>query len=302
MPFTPRDVKALREKTGAGMMDSKKALESADGDMEKAIEYLREKGLAAAAKKSGRIAAEGAVYAEIDKASNAGVLLEVNAETDFVAENDIFKQFVKTVAATILKQNPADVAALLAMKADGSDQTVEELLNEKVLSIGENIKIRRFARLEGDLISYIHGGGRIGVMVRFDTDVADKDGFAEYGKDVAMQIAAMNPQYLDEKAVPADVVEEEKKVLTVQAMNEGKPENIAEKMVNGRIRKYFKEICLVDQEFVKDSSLTVSKYTTETAKKLGGKIAIAEYVRFEKGEGLQKREDDLAAEVASLVK
>ena len=302
MPFAPLDVKARREKTGAGMMDSKKALESADGDREKAIEYLREKGLAAAAKKSGRIAAEGAVYAEIDKASNAGVLLEVNAETDFVAENDIFKQFVKTVAATILKQNPADVAALLAMKADGSDQTVEELLNEKVLSIGENIKIRRFARLEGDLISYIHGGGRIGVMVRFDTDVADKDGFAEYGKDVAMQIAAMNPQYLDEKAVPADVVEEEKKVLTVQAMNEGKPENIAEKMVNGRIRKYFKEICLVDQEFVKDSSLTVSKYTTETAKKLGGKIAIAEYVRFEKGEGLQKREDDLAAEVASLVK
>lgn len=302
MAFTAKDVKALREQTGCGMMDCKKALEQSDGDVAKAVEYLREKGLAAAAKKSDRVAAEGTVFAEIDPAVKAGVVLEVNAETDFVAKNDLFQEFVKQVANTILKQNPADVDALLALKADGSERTVSEELHDKVLTIGENIKIRRFVRLEGDLITYIHGGGRIGVLVQFETDVAGKDGFEEYGKDIAMQIAAMNPQYLNEQAVPADVVEEEKKVLTVQAMNEGKPQNIAEKMVNGRIRKFFKEICLVDQEFVKDSDLTVEKYTQETAKKLGGSIKITQFVRFEKGEGLEKRQDDLAAEVANMVK
>lgn len=302
MAFTAKDVKALREQTGAGMMDCKKALTESDGDFDKAVEYLREKGLAAAAKKSDRIAAEGVVFAEVDSSLRAGLVLEVNAETDFVAKNDSFQEFVRQVADTILKQNPADLDALLTLKAEGSDLTVAEVLHEKVLTIGENIKIRRFVRLEGDLITYIHGGGRIGVLVQFETDVAGKDGFEEYGKDVAMQIAAMNPRYLDEKAVPADVVEEEKKVLTVQAMNEGKPQNIAEKMVNGRIRKFFKEICLVDQEFVKDADLTVDKYTKETAKKLGGSIKITQFVRFEKGEGLEKRHDDLAAEVAGMVK
>lgn len=302
MAFTAKDVKALREQTGCGMMDCKKALETSGGDMNKAVELLREKGLAAAAKKSDRIAAEGVVYAEVDAALKAGVVLEVNAETDFVAKNDTFKAFVKQVADTILKQNPADLDALLALKAEGSDLDVAALLRDKVLTIGENIKIRRFERLEGDLITYIHGGGRIGVLVQFETDVAGKDGFGEYGKDVAMQIAAMNPQYLNEQAVPANVVEEEKKVLTAQAMNEGKPQNIAEKMVNGRIRKFFKEICLVDQEFVKDSNLTVQQYTQETAKKLGGSIKIAKFVRFEKGEGLEKRHDDLAAEIAGMVK
>ncbi|ADU27159.1 translation elongation factor Ts [Ethanoligenens harbinense] len=302
MAFTAKDVKALREQTGAGMMDCKKALTESDGDFDKAVEYLREKGLAAAAKKSDRIAAEGVVFAEVDPSLHAGLVLEVNAETDFVAKNDSFQEFVRQVADTILKQNPADLDTLLALKAEGSDLTVAEVLHEKVLTIGENIKIRRFVRLEGDLITYIHGGGRIGVLVQFDTDVAGKDGFGEYGKDIAMQIAAMNPRYLNEQAVPADVVEEEKKVLTVQAMNEGKPQNIAEKMVNGRIRKFFKEICLVDQEFVKDADLTVSKYTEETAKKLGGGIKITQFVRFEKGEGLEKRHDDLAAEVAGMVK
>lgn len=302
MAFTAKDVKALREQTGCGMMDCKKALAESDGDMAKAVEYLREKGLAAAAKKSDRIAAEGVVFAAVDASVKAGVVLEVNAETDFVAKNDLFKEFVNQVASTILKQNPADVDALLTLKADGSERTVAEELHDKVLTIGENIKIRRFVRLEGDLVTYIHGGGRIGVLVQFETDVAGKDGFEEYGKDIAMQIAAMNPQYLNEQAVPADVVEEEKKVLTVQAMNEGKPQNIAEKMVNGRIRKFFKEICLVDQEFVKDSNLTVDKYTQETAKKLGGSIKITQFVRFEKGEGLEKRQDDLAAEVAGMVK
>ncbi|MFT8889158.1 MAG: translation elongation factor Ts [Ethanoligenens sp.] len=302
MAFTAKDVKSLREQTGCGMMDCKKALENSDGDMDKAVEYLREKGLAAAAKKSGRIAAEGVVFAEVSPADKAGVVLEINAETDFVAQNNMFQEFVKQVAQTILKQKPADLDTLLTLKADGSDLTVAEVLHEKVLTIGENIKIRRFARMEGDLITYIHGGGRIGVLVQFETDVADKDGFEEFGKDIAMQIAAMNPRYLNEQTVPADVVEEEKKVLTVQAMNEGKPQNIAEKMVNGRIRKFFKEICLVDQDFIKDSDLTVQKYTQETAKKLGGSIKITQYVRFEKGEGLEKRHDDLAAEVAGMVK
>lgn len=300
MAFTAKDVQALREKTGVGMMDCKKALQSADGDMEKAIEFLREKGLAAAAKKSDRIAAEGVVYAGIT--GKVGVVLEVNAETDFVAKNDSFKEFVKTVADTIVQKSPADLDALLAETAVGGSQTVSELLHDKVLTIGENIKVRRFARMEGDLVTYIHGGGRIGVLVQFETDVAGKDGFEEYAKDVAMQIAAMNPQYLDEHAIPAEVVEEEKKVLTVQAMNEGKPQNIAEKMVQGRIRKFFKDICLVDQEFIKDANLTVTQYTKETAKKLGGSIQIKQYVRYEKGEGLEKRHDDLAAEIANMVK
>ncbi len=203
MAFTAKDVKALREQTGAGMMDCKKALTESDGDFDKAVEYLREKGLAAAAKKSDRIAAEGVVFAEVDSSLRAGLVLEVNAETDFVAKNDSFQEFVRQVADTILKQNPADLDALLTLKAEGSDLTVAEVLHEKVLTIGENIKIRRFVRLEGDLITYIHGGGRIGVLVQFETDVAGKDGFEEYGKDVAMQIAAMNPRYLDENAVPA---------------------------------------------------------------------------------------------------
>jgi elongation factor Ts len=301
MAFTAKDVQALRERTGVGMMDCKKALESAGGDMDKAVEVLREKGLAAAAKKADRIASEGIVYAYVDEALKAGVVVEVNSETDFVASNSDFQAFVKLVAETILKQAPADVEALAALTAEGG-KTVAELLQEKVLTIGENIKIRRFERLEGDLITYVHGGGRIGVIVKFDTDVASKPGFKEYGKDIAMQIAAMNPQYLDRDCVPQDVVEEEKKVLTVQAMNEGKPQNIAEKMVLGRIGKFFKDICLVDQEFVKNAELTVSKYTEQTAKELGGSIKITKYVRFEKGEGLAKRENNLAAEIASMVK
>lgn len=302
MSFTAKDVQALREKTGCGMMDCKKALQSADGNMDKAIEFLREKGLAAAAKKSGRIAAEGIVYADVNKESKVGVLIEVNSETDFVASNASFQELVKICAKTIEKQNPADVDALLAMKADGSDLTVAELLQEKVLTIGENIKVRRFTRFEGDIVTYIHGGGRIGVMVKFDTDVASKEGFEEYGKDVAMQIAAINPPYLDKETVPAEALEEEKKVLTAQAMNEGKPQNIAEKIVMGRLKKFYKENCLVEQDFVKNGDLTVNKYTAETAKKLGGSIKIVQFARYEKGEGLQKRQDNLAEEVANMVK
>jgi elongation factor Ts len=302
MAFTAKDVQALREKTGCGMMDCKKALQSSDGDIDKAIEFLREKGIAAVAKKSGRIAAEGVVFAEIDDASKAGVMIEVNAETDFVAKNDRFQSFVKTCADTIVKQNPADVDALLACKAEGADMKIADLLQENVLTIGENIKIRRFVRLEGDLVTYIHGEGRIGVIVKFDTDVASKPGFADYKKDIAMQIAAINPPYLDKASVPAEVLEEEKKVLTAQAINEGKPQNIAEKIVMGRIGKFYKEMCLVEQDFVKDSELTVLKYTDKVAKELGGSIKITQFVRFEKGEGLQKREDNFAEEIANMVK
>lgn len=302
MAFTAKDVQALREKTGCGMMDCKKALQSSDGNMDKAVEFLREKGIATAAKKASRIAAEGVVSAEIDTASKVGVILEVNAETDFVAKNDKFQEFVKICADTIIAKNPADVGALLKLKAEGGNVTIEELLQEKIQVIGENIKIRRFVRLEGDLVTYIHGGGRIGVIVKFDTDVASKPGFEEYAKDIAMQIAAINPPYLDKAGVPADVLEEEKKVLTEQAVNEGKPQNIAEKIVMGRLGKFYKEMCLVEQDFVKDSELTVSKYTDKAAKELGGSIKIVQFVRYEKGEGLQKREDNFAEEIASMIK
>jgi len=210
--------------------------------------------------------------------------------------------FVNDVAQTIVNENPADVNTLLAAKCVGSELTVEEELRDKILTIGENMKIRRFARMEGDLVTYVHGGGKIGVMVEFTTDVADKDGFDAYAKDIAMQIAAVAPQYLNESEVPADVVAKEKEILTVQAMNEGKPANIAEKMVAGRIKKFFKEVCLVDQQFVKDNDKSVAQYTADTAKALGGSIEIAQFVRFEKGEGLEKKEDNFAEEVAKMVK
>lgn len=302
MAFTAKDVQALRETTGCGMMDCKKALQSSDGNIDKAMEFLREKGIAAVAKKSGRVAAEGVVFAEVNTASKVGVLLEVNAETDFVASNEKFQSFVKSCADTIVAQKPADVETLLTLKAEDSTMTVAQLLQDRVLTIGENIKVRRFACLEGDLVTYIHGGGRIGVIVKFDTDVASKPGFDEYAKDIAMQIAAINPPYLDKASVPAEVIEEEKKVLTAQALNEGKPQNIAEKIVMGRISKFHKEMCLIEQDFVKDSELTVAKYTDKIAKELGGSIKIVQFVRFEKGEGLQKREDNLADEIASMIK
>ena len=302
MAFTAKDVKELREKTGCGMMDCKKALTEAEGDMDKAIELLREKGLAAAAKKSGRIAADGLVYAYVDDVNKVGVVIEVNSETDFVAKNAEFQAFVDTCAKTVAQKKPADVAALMAEKAVDSEMTVEEMLREKILTIGENLIIRRFARFEGDVVTSIHGGGTHGVMVLFDTDLAGKPEFAAYGKDVAMQIAAANPTFVRKEEVPAEQVEKEKEILKVQALNEGKPANIAEKMVMGRINKFFKEVCLLEQPFVKDQDLTVAKYTQNTAKELGGKIEIVKFVRFEKGEGIEKRQDDLAAEVAKMVK
>ena len=302
MAISAADVKNLREMTGVGMMDCKKALTECDGDIDKAIEYLREKGLAASAKKAGRIAAEGMAYATV--IDGVGVVVEVNAETDFVAKNADFQAFVKTCADTVIEQNPADVEALLACKAAGTEETVDALLKEKILTIGENIKIRRFARYEGAVTSYVHAGGRIGVIVKFDTtdDIAATEGFKAYAHNVAMQIAAMNAEYLDEASVPAERVEKEKEILTQQIVDEGKPQNIAEKIVAGRLNKFFKEICLVDQVYVQDSSMTVKQYTESVAKELGGDIKIAAYTRFEKGEGLEKRQDDFAAEVAGMVK
>lgn len=299
MAFTAKDVKELREMTGCGMMDCKKALTETDGDKEKAIEFLREKGLATAAKKSGRIASEGVVLDYVD--GNVGVIIEVNAETDFVAKNEQFTDFVTAVAKTVAEGNPADVEALKAMQiADGS-QTVGEELTEKIAKIGENMNIRRFARFEGTVATYIHAAGRIGVLVKFDTDVADKDGFAEFAKNIAMQIAAAGAQYLTRDDVPAEVVEKEKEILSAQALNEGKPANIVEKMVIGRINKFYKEVCLVDQEYIKDGDLSVTKYVDKTAKELGGSIKIVDYARFEKGEGLEKKEDNFAEEVASMM-
>ena len=299
--FTAQDVKALREKTGCGMMDCKKALTQADGDMDKAIDFLREQGLAKQAKKASRIAAEGVAYATTTADNKVGVVIEVNAETDFVAKNDSFMDFVKACAQTVMEQDPADVEALLALKASGSDQTVAEMLQEKVLTIGENIQVRRFERMEGACVAYVHAGGKIGVLVNFDTDVADKAEFVACGKDVAMQIAALNTPYLNRDEVPAEVLEHEKEVMRQQVLNEGKPEAIADKIVMGKINKYYKENCLVDQEFVKDNKMSVAQYVNSVAKQLGGKIAITKFVRFEKGEGIEKRQDDFAAEVASMV-
>ena len=298
MAFTAKDVADLREKTGCGMMDCKKALTEADGDMEKAIDFLREKGLAAAAKKAGRIAAEGMVYAVVD--GKTGAIVEVNSETDFVAKNEGFRNFVDLVAKAVIINNPADVDALLKSNADG--KVIEAELQDKILTIGENIKIRRFVRYEGVLVAYIHGGGTHAVMVKFDTDdaTAAKPEFAAFAKDVAMQIAAVNPLYVAKEEVPGDEIEKEKQILTQQALNEGKPANIAEKMVMGRINKYYKDVCLLEQAFVKDGDVTVGQYVQNTAKELGGDIKVVSFTRYEKGEGLEKRQDDFAAEVASM--
>jgi len=300
--FTAKDVQLLREKTGCGMMDCKKALTEAEGSMDKAMELLREKGLAAASKKAGRIAADGMVHAVVE--GNVGVIVEVNSETDFVAKNADFQAFVDAVARTVAARNPADVEALAAMKLSGSEMTVEEALRDKILVIGENLKIRRFARYEGVVSTYIHGGGRIGVMARFDADAgtAAKAEFQSFAKDVAMQVAAAGPQYLCKEEVPQDVVGKEKEILTAQAINEGKAPQIAEKMVNGRIQKFYKEVCLLEQPYVKNGDISVTQYVEETAKALGGSIKVLEFVRYEKGEGLEKREDNFADEVAGMMK
>mgnify|MGYP000342728469 CR=1 FL=1 len=306
MAFTAMDVKALREKTGVGMMECKKALTEADGDMDKAIDFLRERGLAAAEKKSARIAAEGVVYTYYDEAAKKAVTVEVNSETDFVAKNDKFVEFTKDLANVVAEQKPADVEALMGCKM--GEGTVDEALKALILVIKENIKVRRFAFYEGHCAAYVHGGGTHGVIVKFDTtdEVAAKPEFVEFGKDIAMQIAAANPSYLNREAVPAEAIENEKKIIIAQMANDpkaaNKPDAIKEKMATGRLGKFYKENCLVDQAFIKDGNMDVNAYVNATAKKLGGDIKIVEYTHFIKGEGLEKRVDDFAAEVAAAVK
>ena len=304
MAFTAADVKNLREMTGVGMMDCKKALAATDGDMDKAVEFLREKGLAASAKKAGRIAAEGMAYAAV--IDGVGVVVEVNAETDFVGKNEKFVDFVKGVAATVAKEQPADLDALMACKYAGTDRTVTEQQQEMVLVIGENIKVRRFAfYTEGVSVAYVHAGGKIGVLVNLDTDLTAEQ-VEEMGKDAAMQIAALNPRFWDKSQVTEDVLENEKRIMMVQMANDpkmaNKPEQVREKIVLGKLNKFYAENCLLQQEFVKDNSLTVEKYLAAAAKALGGKVAFKDAVRFEKGEGIEKKQENFAAEIASMVK
>ena len=285
-------VKELRERTGAGMMDCKKALAATEGDMDKAIDFLREKGLAAAAKKAGRIAAEGLVVSYVSEDSKVGVIVEVNCETDFVAKTENFQELVAGIAAHVAKSNPADMDALNASEIEAG-KTVAALITESIAKIGENISLRRFARYEvaeGLVAAYIHGGGKIGVLVSMTA------GDAELGKDVAMHIAAANPGYLTREQVPTAELEHEKAVLTEQARNEGKPEKIIEKMVQGRIQKYYKEVCLVDQEFVKDPDQTVGKLVAAAG------AAVTEFTRFQLGEGIEKKQEDFAAEVMAQIK
>ena len=304
MAISAKDVMELRKQTDCGMMECKKALTQADGDFEKAIEILREQGLAAANKKAGRIAAEGMVYAV--SFDNCAVVVEVNAETDFVAKNDKFVEFTKNLAKVVADENPADVEALMACKM--GEGTVDDALKALILVIKENIKVRRFTRYEGVCSAYVHGGGTHGILVNFETTngIEAKDEFVTYGKDIAMQVAAANPSYVDEASVPAEVVAKEKEIMLAQMAgdpkNANKPDAVKQKMIEGKIKKFFKENCLVDQEFVKDSDLSVAQYTAKVAKDLGGEIKIVKFTRFVKGEGLEKRADDFAAEVASMVK
>ena len=299
MAITAKDVQALREMTGVGMMDCKKALTEAEGDMDKAVEILREKGLAASQKKAGRIAAEGMAYAAV--IDGVGVVVEVNAETDFVGKNEKFVNFVKGVAATVAACNPADLDALMACKYDGTDLTVQEQQQEMVLVIGENIKVRRFARFaEGFCVPYIHAGGKIGVLVSLNVE-GDIDA-TEIGKDVAMQIAALNPRFWDKSQVTEDVLAEEKKIMLVQMANDpkmsNKPDQVKEKIVDGKLNKFYSENCLLQQDFVKDGDMTVEKYIASAAKALGGTVTFRDAVRFEKGEGIEKKQENFAEEIA----
>ena len=303
MAFTAADVKNLREMTGVGMMDCKKALVASDGDMDKAIEFLREKGLAASAKKAGRIAAEGMAYAAV--IDGVGVVVEVNAETDFVGKNEKFVDFVKGVAATVVANKPADLDALMACKYADTDNTVTEQQQEMVLVIGENIKVRRFSFFtEGVSVPYIHAGGKIGVLVNLE--VSEGIDATEIGKDVAMQIAALNPRFWDKSQVTQDVLDEEKKIMMVQMATDpkmaNKPEQVREKIVMGKMNKFYAENCLLQQEFVKDNSMTVEKYIASAAKALGGTVTFKNAVRFEKGEGIEKKQENFADEIAKMVK
>ena len=310
MAFTAKDVKALREQTNVGMMDCKKALTEADGDFDKAVEILREKGLAKAAKKASRIAAEGIVTIEVCDECGAAAIVEVNSETDFVAKNADFQKFASDVAKVVITENPADVEALKACKMGDTD--VAGALQDKVLTIGENLQIRRFERYDETTVNvgYTHMGGVIGVLVGLEVSDNLKGNavVAELGKDIGMQAAAMRPLFMDKSDVDQATLDKEKEILLAQAMEENKtaakpkPQQIIEKMVMGRIGKYYEENCLLQQAFVKENKISVEKHIAAVAKELGGEIKLVKYDRFEKGEGIEKRVDDFAAEVASMAK
>ena len=302
MAFTAQDVKTLREMTNVGMMDCKKALTETDGDMDKAVEWLREKGLAKAAKKAGRIAAEGMAYADVCPKCGVGAIVEVNCETDFCAKSDLFVAFVKDICKTVITENPADIDALMNSKYAGSNLTVAETLPEKVMSIGENLQIRRFVRFDDNTsVAYVHAGGKIGVLV----NLAVEGGIdaTEIGKNVAMQIAARNPRFWDKSDVTEDVLAEEKKVALALMDQDpkmaSKPQQVKEKIVLGKLNKFYEENCLLQQEYVKDGSMTVEKYIASAAKELGGSVKFVKAVRFLKGEGIEKKQEDFAAEVAA---
>ena len=309
MAFTAADVKKLREMTSVGMMECKKALTEADGDFDKAIELLREKGLAKAAKKADRIAAEGVVCAKVCDECGIAAIVEVNAETDFVAKNADFQAFVNDVATVIIKENPADVDALKACKM--GELTVETALQEKVLTIGENIQIRRFARFDANTVNvaYNHMGGVIGTLVALEVsdNLKDNATVKELGKDIGMQAAAMNPAFMDKSEVDEATLAKEKEILLAQALEENKtaakpkPEQIIHKMVEGRIGKYYEENCLMQMEFVKEKGVSVEKHVAEVAKSLGGKITVKSFVRFERGEGIEKKQENFAEEVAAQI-
>ena len=304
--ITSQMVKELREMTQAGMMDCKKALVEADGNMDKAVEWLREKGLAAAAKKAGRIAAEGVVASYITECGKVGVVVEVNCETDFVAKTDNFINFSKNVAKHIAYANPADIDALMAQKfVDDETKTITDLVSDATVSIGEKISIRRFARYaieNGAVESYIHMGGKIGVLLLVENDneasIASET-FKTFYHDVALQIAAAKPSYVCKEEVPSENLAKEREILRAQALNEGKPEKIVDKMVDGRIQKYYKEVCLIEQPFVKDGDKSINQLTAEVAKEIGANISIVSFERFERGEGIEKRKDNFAEEIAA---
>ncbi len=302
MAFTAQDVKKLREMTNCGMMDCKKALTETDGDMDKAVEYLREKGLATAAKKAGRIAAEGIVKAYVT--GNVGVLVEVNSATSPAAKNEDFQNFVQNIAEVVATENPADVEALKEMKM--GNQTVGEALTEKIATIGENMNIRRFARIEtaGALTTYTHAAGKIGVLI--EADAPNNDEVMECLKNVAMQIAALNPKYLSDADVSEEYKNHEKEILIAQLKNDpknaSKPDNIIEKMITGRLAKELKEICLLGQEYVKaENKETVAQYVEAVGKKIGAAVTLKQFVRFETGEGLEKKDENFADEVAKMM-
>ena len=302
--ITAQSVKELREKTGAGMMDCKKALTEAQGDMEKAIEILREKGLAAAAKKAGRVAAEGIVKTYISEDSKLAGIVELNCETDFVAANEEFVNFATRLAEMASVSSAKTVEEFVTEKYD-ANSTVSEALTALIAKLGENMTVRRFEKFNvanGVVESYIHGGGRIGVVVELNCEGDNVAVLKEVAKDVCMQVAAANPLFLSREDVDSEALEKEKEIYRVQALNEGKPENIVEKMVMGRIQKYYKEVCLLDQAWVKDGDKSISKYLQEKSKEVGSPITINKFVRFERGEGIEKVEDNFAEEVAKMSK